>query len=125
MRENLFLHFLNRDSREIFGLFRWYGDDQHIRLLRKALNAAMILCEDYCIMPPGFVVEDDMAFGLAEAQIDYLAHSLLRFPMRESNIEDYAACKLTIFKRRPLIVGPVTNLFGSSAPSLLIEFVRL
>lgn len=93
MRENLFLHFLNRDSREIFGLFRWYGDDQHIRLLRKALNAAMILCEDYCIMPPGFVVEDDMAFGLAEAQIDYLAHSLLRFPMRESNIEDYAEKK--------------------------------
>lgn len=93
MRDNLFLHFLNRDSREIYGLFQVHKDDQHVRLLRRALNASILLCEDHCIMPPGFVIEDEMAFGLAESQIDFLTSGILQFPMRESNIEDYAEKK--------------------------------
>jgi hypothetical protein len=93
MRRNLFLHFLNRDSREIYNLYGTQSLDDHTRLLRRTVNAAVILCEDHCIMPPGFVIEDDIAFGLAEAQREYLASEVLQFPLREGNLADYAEKK--------------------------------
>ncbi len=93
MRRNLFLHFLNRDSREIFGIYRFHDKDAHFRLLRRALNAAAILCEDFCIIPPGFIIEDEIAFNLAEAQLAYLRDRVLQFPIRESSLSDYAEKK--------------------------------
>jgi hypothetical protein len=93
MRENFFLHFLNRDSREIFGLYRFQNDASHYRLLRRALNASVLLCEDYCIMPPGFVIEDEIAFSLAESQKAFLESRVLQFPIRESSLSEYAEKK--------------------------------
>lgn len=89
-RKNIFLHFLNRDSREIFGLYKLWSDRDHYRLLRQALNYAVLLCEDHCIAPPGFVVEDPIAFSLSEAQVSYLRNGLIRLPMRESSLNEYA-----------------------------------
>lgn len=93
MRSDIFLHFLNRDSREIFGLYHFQNSNTHARLLRRALNACVSLCEDRCVLPPGFVVEDDIAFGLAETQRAYLSERILQFPIRESNLADYAEKK--------------------------------
>lgn len=93
MRKNLFLHFMNRDSREIFGLFEFQNNNDHYRILRRALNASILLCEDYCIMPPGFLLEDDIAFQLGEAQRTYLQARLLQFPMREKSLGEYAEKK--------------------------------
>lgn len=93
MRRNVFLHFLNRDTREIFGLYESFGDDRHRSLIRRALNAAVALCEDRCIAPPGFVVEDHIAFDLAENQRAYLEDGVLQFPMRESSLAEFAEKK--------------------------------
>ncbi|MDR3558076.1 MAG: hypothetical protein P4L61_00945, partial [Candidatus Pacebacteria bacterium] len=93
MRENFFLHFLNRDSREIFGLYRFQNDAEHYRLLRRALNASVLLCEDCCIVPPGFVSEDEIAFGLAEAQREFLETRVVQFPIRENSLSEYAEKK--------------------------------
>jgi nucleoside phosphorylase len=93
MRENFFLHFLNRDSREIFGLYRFQNDHSHYRLLRRALNASVLLCENFCIMPPGFVIEDEIAFSLAESQRAFLESRILQFPIRESSLSEYAEKK--------------------------------
>jgi hypothetical protein len=60
-RRDIFLHFLNRDSRQIYGLFRQIDSNRHRFLLGRALNAAVILCEARCIAPPGFIVECDHA----------------------------------------------------------------
>jgi len=93
MRQNLFLHFLNRDTREIFDIYRMFKEPDHASQMRKALNACVILCEDKCILPPGFVIEDTIAFELAENQNAYLSESLLQFPMRESSLTEYAEKK--------------------------------
>lgn len=93
MRRNILLHFMNRDSREIFGYFALHDEPSHFRILRRALNIAVLLCEDHCIMPPGFLIEDDIAFRLAEAQQKYLSARIIQFPLREKNLTEYAEKK--------------------------------
>jgi nucleoside phosphorylase len=44
-------------------------------------------------MPPGFAIEDDIAFGLAETQRAFLERRVIQFPMREANLADYAEKK--------------------------------
>jgi nucleoside phosphorylase len=92
VRRDLFLHFLNRDTREIFGVYD-LREETHRRLMRRALNAAVALCEDRCIAPPGFIIEDVMAFELAETQKAYLQASVIQFPMREHNLAEFAEKK--------------------------------
>ena len=92
MRRDLFLHFLNRDTREVFN-FSVMQDRDHRRVVSRALNAAVALCEDRCIAPPGFVVEDVIAFELAELQRAYLKASIIQFPLRENNLAEFAEKK--------------------------------
>ena len=44
-------------------------------------------------MPPGFVIEDEIAFGLVEADRELLETRVLQFPMRETSLSDYAEKK--------------------------------
>ena len=93
MRKNIFLHFLNRDTREIFRVYEFFARPKHALYLRRSLNAAAILCEDACYAPPGFVIEDDIAFELLENQAAYLNSGLLKLPIRERSLADYAEKK--------------------------------
>lgn len=93
MRRDIFLHQLNRDTREIFGLYRTLGAERHAGLMRRTLNAAAILCEAHCVAPPGFIVEDQIAFDLAENQQAYLSEGLIQLPMRERSLADFAEKK--------------------------------
>lgn len=93
MRKNIFLHFLNRDSREIFGLYNFHTEHQHIAIIKQALNASFLLCEDHLVMPPGFAIEDELAFELSELNKDFFIDRYIHLPMRESNLTDYAEKK--------------------------------
>lgn len=93
MRKNIFLHFLNRDTREIFRVYEVFQRPAHAAILREPLNAAAILCEDACYAPPGFVLEDDIAFELFEGQSAYLRTGLVKLPIRERSLADYAEKK--------------------------------
>lgn len=90
MRSNIFLHFLNRDSREIYGLYQDQPQHRHYQALLRATNAAVLLCEEYCVIPPGFVVECDIAFSLLEKQNAYLRDRLIRLPIREVGLGEFA-----------------------------------
>lgn len=93
MRKNIFLHFMNRDTREIFDLYRLLPGPMHAQRLREPLNAAVMLCESQCIAPPGFVIEDQIAFELFENQAAYLEKGVIRLPIREASLADYAEKK--------------------------------
>jgi nucleoside phosphorylase len=93
VRRNIFLHFINRDSREIFDLYKFQSESSHYRILKSTLNAAVLLCEDYCVMPPGFTIEDQLAFQLFEDNRQFLSERLIVLPMRESNLTEYAEKK--------------------------------
>jgi nucleoside phosphorylase len=57
------------------------------------LNAAAIVCEGHCYAPPGFIVEEQIAFNLAENQEAYLREGLIQLPMRERSLADFAEKK--------------------------------
>ncbi len=93
MRKDIFLHQLNRDTREVFDLFRALTREGHAALMRRMLNAAAIVCEAHCYAPPGFIVEEQIAFDLAENQQAYLSEGLIQLPMREHSLVDFAEKK--------------------------------
>ena len=92
-RRDIFLHFLNRDSRQIYGLFREFEALRHENVLGRALNAAAILCETRCIAPPGFIVECDIAQEVVKRKSAYLRERLFELPMRETALSDYVEKK--------------------------------
>jgi len=93
LRQDIFLHFLNRDTREVFDLYGTLSPTTHALLLRRALNVAAMMCEERCVAPPGFIVEDQLAFDLAENQRAYLRDGLIQLPMRESSLAEFAEKK--------------------------------
>ncbi len=88
MSQNLFLDFLNRDSRELYGMMDW-SDADHARALVEAINVAAFLCEDYCVIPPGFIVECSLAQKAIAKQKDYFRSGLIRLSMREDSLDAY------------------------------------
>ncbi|MBY5707507.1 5'-methylthioadenosine/S-adenosylhomocysteine nucleosidase [Rhizobium leguminosarum] len=84
---------MNRDTREIFNIYELLSDPVHAAFLRQPVNAAAMLCEDQCVAPPGFVIEDQIAFELFENQSAYLESGLIKLPIRESGLVDYAEKK--------------------------------
>jgi nucleoside phosphorylase len=87
-RRDIFLHFLNRDSRQIYGLFEQLKIPNHAIVLGRAINAAAILCETRCIAPPGFIVECNIAQGVMERKAAFLRERLIEFPLREESLTD-------------------------------------
>jgi hypothetical protein len=92
-RCDIFPHFLNRDSRQIYGLFHEFESARHRMVLGRALNAAAILCEARCIAPPGFVVECEIAQAVMERKSAYLRERLIELPMREASLSDFVEKK--------------------------------
>jgi hypothetical protein len=88
MRKNVFLHFVNRESREIYGLFHSVPDDQHYLALLYALKISVLICEEHCIVPPQFGLECPIARrALSERKI-FRQSGLIIYPMRERSPGD-------------------------------------
>jgi nucleoside phosphorylase len=87
MRRNVYLHFMNRDAREILGLFKSLTPEAHRRTMSRALNAAAILCEQYLVMPPGFFLECDLAYDVVSGKKPLIDAGLIILPRREVSLE--------------------------------------
>ncbi|USU08827.1 hypothetical protein NF700_17510 [Sphingomonadaceae bacterium OTU29MARTA1] len=116
MRRDIFLHFLNRDTREVFDLYGNLKKFDHAQVMRRSLNACAILCEDHCVAPPGFLVEDQIAFELAENQQAYLEHGVIQLPMRENSLADFAEKKRVGYE-------PMRNRYSGLFDDTRIEFL--
>jgi nucleoside phosphorylase len=89
MIHDVFLDFLNRDSREIYGLYK-LPKETHVAVLTEALSVAVFLCRDHCILPPGFLAESGLCREvLIERRHEYLDERLVRLPMREYSLDDF------------------------------------
>jgi adenosylhomocysteine nucleosidase len=115
-RKNIFLHYLNRDSRHMYGLFRDIPQEQHVEALCLALDVSVLLCESDCISPPGFVIECDVAKEALRRRKLYLTERLIRFPMRERSVGDYIEKK-----RREY--APYERLYGGIYDETSLRFL--
>ena len=89
---NIFLHFLNKDTLEIFGILDT-GNDNILKKIKKGLNASILLCNDYCFMPLGFYFECRYTYQLILQSLDFVNEGLLRFCVRESDLKEYVEKK--------------------------------
>lgn len=87
---NIFLHFLNKDTQEIFGLSS--ESNPYIRsLLRKGLNAAVLLCdtETFCFLPLGFWFESNHTRELLIESSELIKNGYICFSIREGTIPEF------------------------------------
>lgn len=88
--KNIFLHFLNKDTQEIFGL-RGEWDPYIHGLIKKGLNASVLLCADetYCFLPLGFWFESDYTRKLLIEAGECIKSGYIRFSAREESIHEF------------------------------------
>lgn len=96
-RTDIFLDFLNRDSRQLYGLFN-LSPAIHRRVLSTAINAAVVICESRCIVPPGFFLECDIAMDVLLQKKLFLQKRIIEFPIRETSLFLFAEKKRTEYK---------------------------
>lgn len=89
---NIFLHYLNKDTQEILGISN-KNNIQIISLLKRGLNASMLLCNEYCFMPLGFYFECQNTKELILQNLEFVREGLLRFCIRESDLQEYVEKK--------------------------------
>jgi nucleoside phosphorylase len=87
---DIFLHFLNRDSRQLFGIYGRLPGTAERALLEEALNVAVMLTRDAVYCPPGFLLEDPLVRTIVSEKLAFREARVLRLPVRESLDELWA-----------------------------------
>lgn len=95
---NIFLHYLNKDTQEIFGIEDNQSSEVMVRL-KRGLNASILLCEEYCFMPLGFYFECKNTRQLILQNLEFIESGLLRFCIREREIGEYVDKKQEQLRR--------------------------
>lgn len=85
---NIFLSFLNPESRRIFGLYERLSADEHVAHLSVVLNLAVFLCKEFTVISPGVLLECPIASRVLEANSDYGSARIIRYPMRERTLQE-------------------------------------
>lgn len=85
---NLLLDFLNREGREIFGLFSVLSDEDHIKFLAETINVAVFICYEFCIENPGSVAECDLVRIAFKRRERFVDERLIRYPIREASLDE-------------------------------------
>ena len=78
---------MNRDARDILGLTSSLSIIAQKQLLTKALNAAVILCEEQTVMPPGFFLECQIAYEVVSKCTEFINSGLVILPRRDISLE--------------------------------------
>ncbi|HAZ11150.1 MAG TPA: hypothetical protein DCY86_00040 [Bdellovibrionales bacterium] len=90
---NVFLHYLNHDTQEIFQLDkRFYRSSMH-SLLLQTLYVSILICKEYCFIPLGFLYESKTTRQLLRNVQPFFSEKLIRICLREQDIERYIAKK--------------------------------
>ena len=80
---NIFLDFLNRESREIFGFFNILSRQKHIDFLSETVNVAVLICREFCIATPGSIAECDLVRIAMNRKSEFFSEQLIKMPLRE------------------------------------------
>lgn len=89
MQKNIILDFMDPENRMLYGTYKNYTEDDHIRLLCQSLNLAVFLCGEYCILPPCAVMQCICVRKTLEIKSDFLDEGLIKFPVRERTLNEF------------------------------------
>ena len=92
---DIFLHFLEKDTQDIYGLRESAFDTPNVQM---ALNIAALLCKEHCILPLGAYLESEITKSAILNNIEYVKEGLVVFAMREYEIQEFIEKKQEQFK---------------------------
>lgn len=124
LSSNIFLHYLNKDTQEIFGI----ADTKDIIImnrLRRGLNASILLCKEYCFMPLGFYFECENTRELILQNLELIEEGLLRFCMRESELGEYVEKKQGQLKKFANDISSYQSFFDNKYAKQLQKIMPL
>lgn len=88
MAFNIYLHFLNYDTQKLYQV-NPDNSSQYKKLINKLLHAAILLCDEYCIIPTGFYFESELTRSALLENRELVESGLIRFVMRDSDIYSF------------------------------------
>lgn len=95
--KNVFLDFLGPDMWKTFPTLS--KNDWHMaKILGQSLNIAVLLTNEYCILPPAFIAQSRVVRYVMMEKSSFLSNKLVLFPLRESNLEYYFEKKQLEYK---------------------------
>lgn len=116
MYQNVFLDFLNRESRILYGMYDDFTDSQHALQLSRALNVAVFLCDEFCLTPPGPVAECHIAQLVLRKKAAFLEDRVVRLAIREKSLAEF-------FEKKLLAYAPHREYYPDLYSSRSREFV--
>jgi hypothetical protein len=107
---DIFLEFLNPESRRIYGLFDNLPQEGHADLLIGSMNVAVFLCGETCILPAGSVVECRILQDLLNNWSPFILAGLLRLPIHETSLAEFFDKRQATYEQEreqyPLLFDP-------------------
>jgi len=85
-RKNILLDFLSPEHRALYGTFENYSILQHKIILEKSINICVFFCGEYCILPPGFLLQCNIARQAMDDKADFLNAHIIRLPIKEISL---------------------------------------
>lgn len=110
--KNIFLHFLNKDTQEIYGMGP-QALQVVIERLRKGLNASVLLCdaETFCFLPLGFWFESPYTRALLSQSCEFISDGFVRFSIREEDLQIFIEKKQQQYAPFCKTAGPYQDFF--------------
>jgi hypothetical protein len=109
IRKNIFLDIFDPDSRLAVGITNDLDTKAQYRLLSKALNVSVFLCDEFVILPPAFLLECPLVLKLVKSVSIFMEEALIKLPMRDRDFSKFYEKKLEEYSE---VVENYPKMFG-------------
>ncbi|HKO57752.1 MAG TPA: hypothetical protein VJ276_17930 [Thermoanaerobaculia bacterium] len=113
---------MDRENRQAYGFFRDIDDVRHVDLLVHALNVAVFLCHEYCVITPGPVTDCGLARLALERRDAFIRHGLIRLPLREASVSEFIEKRLRQYSPQRALFP---DLYSEDARTFLAKYPEL
>lgn len=117
---NIILDFMDPENRILYGTYANYDATDHERILSQALNVAVLLCDEYCILPPCAIMQCRVARNTLIGKSSFFDSALIKFPVRERTLKAFFDKKKLNYEKDRLD-DDYAEFFSEDGPKFLIE----
>lgn len=104
MRKNIFLDFLSPDNWKTYAtipkdpyMLDKYKD-KLVSQLKQSINISILLTFQFCLLPPAFIVQSEIALQAILESSLYLDEHMIYFPLRETSMDQYISKKISEYE---------------------------
>ena len=102
--KNIFMDFMSPDAWKTYLTIpkiskEWHTSFRNLLVtLMESINIAVLFTNQYCILPPAFILQSDLVFRAINKKNIFLKENLIRLPLRENSIDSYIGKKVSEYQ---------------------------